>query len=69
MGSDSKYVFKVVYLKQCLDSNKFIQKDSELLYEVQVENVRLKLPVPFVFGGTERLHKNVKFPVSFLGYD
>lgn len=65
MGFELKDVFEVVYLKKCLDSNKFIQKDSELLYELQVEDVRLKLPAPSVFGGTQRLNKQINFPVSF----
>lgn len=60
----------MVYLKKCLDSNKFIQKDSELLYELQVEDVRLQLTAPSVFGGTQRLNKQINLPpVSFLGYD
>lgn len=64
-----KEIFVVKYLKKCLDSPRFrIEKDTEL-FEVNVEDIKLKLPTPTVYGGTQRLSKQLKFPVSFVGYN
>lgn len=65
---DKHEVFVVEYLKKCLDSNKFkIEKDAEL-FEVNVEDITLKLPAPTIVGGTERREKQLIFPASFAGY-
>lgn len=64
-----KEVFVVEYLNKCLDSPRFrIEKDTEI-FEVNVEDIKLRLPTPTVYGGTQRLLKQLKFPVSFAGYN
>lgn len=57
------------YLKKCLDLERFGVQDETDLFDLCVENIKLKLPDPISYGGAERLQKQLKFPVTFSGYN
>lgn len=60
--------YKVTYLKKIQDSSKFIRAD-DTNYDVDREDVLLKLPPPKIEGGTARQLINLTFGVNLSKFN
>lgn len=59
-------VLGVKYLKRNI-GNKFLCEDHTI-YEIQTSDVVMKLPPPYITGGTERRNKELQFSIDFSTY-
>lgn len=59
---------KVKYLKRIIGTNKFIYEDAKI-YDLQLEDVLLKLPPPTTAGGTARRESQMVFAIDIQSFN
>lgn len=60
--------FQVKYLKRLSDTNMFV-REIEDVYDIEIDDVEMRLPLPMTVGGSQRQMLQLSFPVDLSTYD